>query len=82
MKLVRVSEINAVLPFTYQMIPLMNEIRQIFDNAGIFLHTLDPPPHPLRPDPVYTASIIFFLDVVYFSLLLQIHIRGFSLIPL
>lgn len=73
------SEINTVLLFSYQIIS-MNEMGQISDSSSIFLHTLDP--FPLHPDPVYTASIIFFLDVVYFSLLLQIHIRGLSLIPL
>lgn len=80
MKLIRMGEINTVLLFSYQIILMMNEIRQIFDISGVFLHTLDP--FSLHPDPVYTASIIFFLDVVYFSLLLQIHIRGLSLIPL
>lgn len=74
------SEINTVLLFSYQIILMMNEIRKIFDISSVFLHTLDP--FFLHPDPVYTASIIFFLDVVYFSLLLQIHIRGLCLIPL
>lgn len=80
MNLMKMSEINAVLLFSYQIILMMNEIRQIFDISGVFLHTLDP--FPQHPGPVYTASIIFFLDVVYFSLLLQIHISGLGLIPL
>lgn len=80
MKFIRISEINTVLLFSYQILLVMNEIRQIFDISGVFLHTLDS--FFLHPDLVYTASIIFFLDVVYFSLLLQIHIRGLGLIPL
>lgn len=80
MKFIRTSEINTVLLLFYQIIVVMNEIRQIFDISGVFLHTLGP--FFLHPDPVYTASIIFFLDIVYFSLLLQIHIKGLGLIPL
>lgn len=57
------SEIKTVILFSYQIILMMNEIRQIIDISGVFLHTLDP--FFLHPDPVYTASIIFFLEVVY-----------------